>query len=240
MLFNQVQNKENYIEFDDDNYIYKYYEERPYTEEESQSVVATMPEEHWFTLQKVKIYVSGAIEIIGARFFRPRDYNISTHIAEYTDGSATIEFREKKGDPLLQWEGVLSDGRIINYESSKTLRNEYGNLLTGSDFDEYDKAPIVNRWLARSWIEDGEEELLFLVESRAMLDDVAAYYSLPVPYNDDIKPLLDGNLEAIRLKSLDLDGKGPEEFVAVVVASIVFEDGVATKFRLYKISRWNE
>jgi hypothetical protein len=32
MLFNQVQNKENYIEFDDDNYIYKYYEERPYTE----------------------------------------------------------------------------------------------------------------------------------------------------------------------------------------------------------------
>ena len=26
MLFNQVQNKENYIEFDDDNYIYKYYE----------------------------------------------------------------------------------------------------------------------------------------------------------------------------------------------------------------------
>ena len=240
MLFNHVENKENYIEFDDDNFIYKYYEERPHTEEERLPVVDTIPEEHWFTLQKIEIYVNGNIEIIGARFFRPREINTSKHIAEYTDGSATIEFRANEDDPLLKWEGVFSDGRIINYESSKTFRNEYGNLLTGSDFDEYDKAPIVNRWLARSWIEGGEEELIFLVENRAMLDDVAAYYSLPIPYSDDIKPTLDNNFKAIRIKSLDLDGKGPGLFVAVVVASIVFEDNVATKFRLYKISRWDE
>jgi hypothetical protein len=245
MLFNYVDNKENYIEFDDDNYIYNYYENRAYTEEERQSMVATIPEEHWFTLQKVKVYVGGNVEIIGSRFFKPRGMPIvsdanSKHIAEYTDGSAIIEFREKRDDPLIHWEGVLSDGRIINYESSKTFREGYGNLSTGSDFDSYDKAPVVNKWLARSWIEDGEEELIFLVENREMLDNVAAYYSLPIPYNDDIKPILDGNLQAIRIKSLDLDGKGPGKFVAVVVASIVFEDNVATKFRLYKTSRWNE
>ena len=112
--------------------------------------------------------------------------------------------------------------------------------MTGSDFDEYDKAPVVNKWLARSWVEGGEEELFFLVESRAMLDDVATHYSLPVPYDDGIKTILDNDLQSIRLKSVDLNHEGEGNFVAVVVAGIVFEDNVATKLRLYKTSRWGE
>jgi len=240
MMFNYVDNKENYISFMDDNYLDSYYEQREHTEEESQEIINSMPDNHWFVIQKIKIYVNGLIELVGGRFNHPKRVNVSKHIGEFTDGSATIEFREKKGDPILQWEGVLSNGKIINYESSKTLREGYGNLSTGSDFDEYDKAPVVNKWLARSWIEDGEEELFFLVENRAMLDDVAAYYSLPVPYDDGLKTILDNDLQSIRLKSVDLNHEGEGNFVAVVVAGIVFEDNVATKLRLYKTSRWNE
>ena len=241
MMFNYVENKENYISFMDDNYLDSYGNpDKLYTEEEKAAAIALIPDEHWFTFDKVKVYVNGAIEVIGAWFYNPKRKNNNKYIGEFTDGSAIIEFREKKGDPILQWEGVLSNGKIINYESSKTLREGYGNLLTGSDFDEYDKAPVVNKWLARSWIEDGEEELFFLVESRAMLDDVATYYSLSVPYDNDLKTVLDNDLQVIRFKSVDLNHEGEGNFVAVVVAGIVFEDNVATKLRLYKTSRWSE
>jgi hypothetical protein len=239
-MFNYIDNKENYISFMDDNYLDSYYEQREHTEEESQEIINSMPDNHWFVIQKIKIYVNGLVELVGGRFNHPKRVNVSKHIGEFTDGSATIEFREKKGDPIIQWEGVLSNGKIINYESSKTLREGYGNLSTGSDFDSYDKAPVVNNWLARSWIEDGEEELFFLVESREMLDGVATYYSLPVPYDDGLKTILDNDLKSIRLKSVDLNHEGEGNFVAVVVAGIVFEDSVATKLRLYKTSRWNE
>lgn len=239
-MFNYIDNKENYISFMDDNYLDSYYEQREHTEEESQEIINSMPDNHWFVIQKIKIYVNGLVELVGGRFNHPKRVNVSKHIGEFTDGSATIEFREKKGDPIIQWEGVLSNGKIINYESSKTLREGYGNLSTGSDFDSYDKAPVVNNWLARSWIEDGEEELFFLVESREMLDGVATYYSLPVPYDDGLKTILDNDLKSIRLKSVDLNHEGEGNFVAVVVAGVVFESNVATKLRLYKTSRWNE
>ena len=241
MMFNYVDNKENYISFMDDNYLDSYGNpSNSYTAEEIATIVSAIPDEHWFTFDKMKVYVNGAIEVIGAWFYSPKRKNDAKYIGEFTDGSATIEFREKKGDPIIQWEGVLSNGKIINYESSKTLREGYGNLSTGNDFDTYDKAPVVNKWLARSWIEDGEEELFFLVESREMLDDVATYYSLPVPYDNDLKTILDSNLQIIRFKSVDLNHEGEGNFVAVVVAGIVFEDNVAIKLRLYKTSRWSE
>ena len=244
-MFNYITNKENYISFMDDNYLDNYYEQRDYTEEESQIVASTIvPQDHWFAFNKVKVYVGGVVEVVGAWFFHPNKGDNTKIIGEFIDGSVTIEFREKRiddgGDPILQWEGVLSNGKIINYESSKILREGFGNLSTGSDFDEYDKAPVVNKWLARSWIEDGEEELFFLVESREMLDDVATYYSLPVPYDDGLKTILDNDLQSIRLKSVDLNHEGEGNFVAIVVAGIVFEDNAATKIRLYKTSRWAE
>jgi len=243
-MFNYIANKENYISFMDDNYLDSYYENKEYTSEQHQEIVNSMVDNHWFVIQKIKIYVNGLIELVGGRFNHPKRVNVSKHIGEFTDGSATIEFREKRiddgGDPILQWEGVLSNGKIINYESSKTLREGYGRLSTGSDFDTYDKASAVNKWLARSWIDNGEEELFFLVESRQMLDNVAAHYSLPVPYDDSLKTILDSDLQSIRFKSVDLNHEGEGNFVAVVVAGVVFEDNVATKLRLYKTSRWND
>ncbi len=95
-------------------------------------------------------------------------------------------------------------------------------------------------WLGRSWIENEHEELYFLVESREMLDEVATYYGLPVPYDDEMKVVLDNNLQSIRFKSYDLNNEGEGNYVAVVVAGIVFKDDTATMLKLYETTRWDE
>jgi len=239
-MFTHIPNNQNYISFMDNNYLDSYYENIEYTAEQHQDIVNSMPDNHWFVIQKVKIYVNGVVEFVGGRFNHPKRVNESKHIGEYVDGSAIIEFREKKGDPILQFEGVLSNGDVVNYESSKTLREGYGNLSTGTNFDTYDKSPAVNKWLARSWINGGEEELFFLVESKKMIDDVASYYSLPVPYNNDLATVLTDDLQSTRIKSVDLNREGEGNWLAMVVASVVFQDNVATKIRFYKTSRWDK
>lgn len=242
-MFNYVENKENYIFFGEDRFISNASDlsRNGYSSKEE------VPNHLWYTFNLIEIYVNGSVEIIGASFLNPNKQKEIVYIGEYTDGSATIEFRGQHqyfydwvGEPLLQWEGVLSNGDIINYESTKTLRMGYAHLSTGTDFDTYDKSPSVNKWLARSWIEDGEEELFFLVESREMIDQVASYYSLPVPYDDDLKTILENDLQSIRFKSLMWKTSGVNDegnWVPIVVAGIVFEDNKATKFRLYKTSR---
>jgi hypothetical protein len=240
-MFNYIENKEQYIDFMDGNYLDNYYKPIEYTEEESKIIASTIvPQEHWFTFNKVKVYIDGIVEVIGAMFFHPNKGDNTKIIGEFTNGSSTIVFRENKVDPITQWEGVLSDGKIINYESSRALRLGVGNLNTGSNYEDYDRAPSVNMWLGRSWIEDEEEELYFLVESREMLDEVASYYGLPVPYDDDLKVVLNNNLQSIRFKSYDLNHEGEGNFVAVVVAGIVFKDDTATMLKLYETTRWDE
>jgi len=239
-MFNYLENKENYISFMDDNYIDSYADPSvTYTKETFLQAAETMPNNHWYVLQKIKVYVNGLVEVVGGRFNHPKRPNVSQHKGEYTDGSATINFIESNTDPIIRWKGVLSNGNIINYESSKTLREDVCYLTTGTNFDTYDKAPVVNKWLARSWIDGSEEELFFLVESKQMIDDVAAYYSLPVPYDSGLATILTNDLQSTRLKSMDLNHAGEGNWVPVVVASIVFVDNVAIKFRFYKTSRWN-
>ena len=120
------------------------------------------------------------------------------------------------------------------------LRMGVGNLSTGSNYEDYDRAPSVNWWLGRSWVEGEREELYFLVESRAMLDEVATYYGLPVPYNEELKVVLDNNLESIRFKSYDLNHLGEGHYVAVVVASVTFQESIPVALKLYETTRWNE
>jgi len=226
-MFNYVPNKENYSSFSDSNYLV----------EADKDNISSLPANLWYLIDKVEVYVNGNVEIVGGRFSKPSEPNVSKHVGEYVDGSATIEFREKKGDPIIQYEGVFSNGDVVSYESSNALRLGYGSLNTGTNFDTYDKSSAVNKWLARSWINGGAEELLFLVESKQMIDDVASHYSLPVPYDSNLATVLNNNLQSIRLRSVDLNHAGEGNWVAVVVASIVFVDNVATKFRLYKTSR---
>ena len=257
-MFNYVPHKEKYIFFMDDNYLDKYY--RPLSTKEEYFVLsnsiagviaersANIPMDQWFSFNELRVYSNGEIKIIGALFMHP-DKADSLVMGEFTNGSAIINYHEKRiddgGDPIAQWEGEITDlttgdTKIEHFESSKMLRMGVGNLSTGSNYEDYDRAPSVNWWLGRSWVEGEREELYFLVESRAMLDEVATYYGLPVPYNEELKVVLDNNLESIRFKSYDLNHLGEGHYVAVVVASVTFQESIPVALKLYETTRWNE
>jgi hypothetical protein len=161
--------------------------------------------------------------------------------AEYTD----IKYNISEGDPFMSWKATITDAStgIVKtkfYESSKSVRTAIANYSIGSDFESYDKSPNINYWLGRSYIEDGETELFFNAEDSDMLDEVCSYYNLPVPYNDDVKELLNNNRSLIRFKSYDLNRLGEGNFVELVVAGVVFENDQATQIKLYTNRRWNE
>ena len=154
-------------------------------------------------------------------------------------------FREKRidagGDPITQWEGVITGtSKIEHYESSKEMREIIGNLSTGSNYEDRDRCPSVNLWIGRSWVEDEQETLYFYAENSEMVDAVAAHYNLPQPYDADLKQQLDENPEIMRFKSYDIYNKGEGNFAALVVAGVVFESNSPTMLKLYELKRWNE
>ena len=145
-------------------------------------------------------------------------------------------------DPLTNWEARIKNletGVITtkHFESSRQVRRAAIQYDTGSDYEDYNKAPQVTWWLGRSWIEDGEEELFFHIDSRAMLDAVAAHYNLPTPYPTELVDVLDHNIQKIRFKSYDLNQAGEGNFVELVVGGVVFNQGAATMLKLYEITR---
>ena len=72
-----------------------------------------------------------------------------------------------------------------------------------------------------------------------MLELVATYYNLPEPCDSTTKLRIDSNPEDFRLRHQDINQIGARS-VPLVVASIVFSNNVATMFKLYEITRWNE
>ncbi len=195
----------------------------------------------WDLFNKGRVFSEGQVIEEGGMYYIPNEVRYMST----SGGNIVTEYVEAKNDPIAQWEAHrttldTNETKIEHYESSKAVRLGVGNLNTGSNYEEYDRAPSVNTWLGRSWIEDEHEELYFLVENREMLDEVASYYDLPVPYDDELKVVLDNNIESIRFKSYDLNNEGEGNFVAVVVASVTFEDDKATMLKLYETTRWNE
>lgn len=156
-----------------------------------------------------------------------------------------IKYNISEGDPFMSWKATITDAstgtvKTKIYESSKSVRKAIANYNIGSDFESYDKSPNINYWLGRSVIEDGETELFFNAEDSDMLDNVCSYYDLPVPYNDEVKELLNNNRSLIRFKSYDLNRLGEGNFVELVVAGVVFENDQATQIKLYTNRRWYE
>jgi uncharacterized protein YbaR (Trm112 family) len=197
----------------------------------------------WVAFEKGRSLSDGNVIEEGGRYALMSTKPI--HHASTSGDNVVTEYVEDKTDPITQWEAhrtnlATNETKIEHYESSRALRLGVGNLNTGTNYEEYDRAPSVNMWLGRSWIENEHEELYFLVESREMLDEVATYYGLPVPYDDEMKVVLDNNLQSIRFKSYDLNNEGEGNFVAVVVASITFVNDTATTLKLYETTRWNE
>ncbi len=155
----------------------------------------------------------------------------------------TVEWEGKteNRDPLFSFNAIISDGnttKVKSFESSKQYRTLIAHYTTGDDFSTYDLCPDVNIWMGKSTCED-EIELYFYAEDSTMLEQVATYYNLPEPCDAATKARLDSDPEEFRLRHQDINQIG-ERSVPVVVASVVFTDNVATMFKLYEITRWNE
>lgn len=187
--------------------------------------------------QKGRVFSNGNVVEEGYKY---HDYEIGKPTNTVKTNIRTFRSKENLGDPFIQWEAVInSTGEVEQYESSKGIRTALAHLTTGNDFSDFDLCPSVNLWLARSWI-GTTETLYFYLESAAMLEAVAAYYSLNEPCNSTIKAKIDSNPEAFRLRHHDIYGLGEGKWVPVVVACIVFENKTATEFKLIEITRWNE
>lgn len=159
---------------------------------------------------------------------------------ELSDGTKVVHRFTELGevrDPIVQWYSVEGD-RVKKFESSKMWREVVGNLSNGTTLDGYNKCPDVNFWLGRSYFEDGGvEELYFHSENSELLEKVSLYYDLPVPYDEELKYILDNDPESLRMRHYDINGEGEGNFVPVVVSSIVFDGDQAVDFRIYEFIR---
>jgi hypothetical protein len=136
------------------------------------------------------------------------------------------------------WKGVESTGRIKRYESSQTVRKALYRMKSGAAMEARNLCPAVLLWLGRSFYDGSNtEELLFCIQSREMLDQVAEYYGLPIPYDEQQRQILDTNIQLYRARHYDLLGLGEGNHVPVVVGGVVFENGVSTKLLMYTFMR---
>jgi len=200
-----------------------------------------------FVLQKAKslynvgkVFEQGALTTtVGPERSKSFTSNTATQSVKYEK----INIEENRlVEPLFRWKAVITEGgvsKIKNYESSKQYRMLIAGLKNGNDFSNYDLCPSVNIWVGRSWVDGEEEELYFYLENSSMLEAVATYYDLPEPCDSNTKVRINSNPEDFRLRHQDINQTGSRD-VPVVIASIVFKDNVATMFKLYEITRWNE
>jgi hypothetical protein len=147
------------------------------------------------------------------------------------------------GDPVIMWKAEVTNistgvKKIKHYESTKMFREIIGNLSTGNNLESYNLSPDVAFWLGRSFYDDNtEEELYFVATSSEQIKKVSDHYGLPVPYNDNLKNKLDNDPESLRVRNYDMLKLGEGNFVPVVAGSVVFENNVAVKIKLYEFTR---
>jgi len=168
-------------------------------------------------------------------------------IVSTVDGESSSNYTYTKtdegGDPVIMWQAEVTDSstgvkHIRHYESTRMFREVIGNLSTGNNLEEYDRSPDVEFWLGRSFYDDSDEaELYFVAEDSNQMEKVANYYSLLVPYNEELKNKLDNDPESLRVRNYDMLKLGEGNFVPVVAASIVFEGNVAVRMKLYEFTR---
>ena len=207
----------------------------------------------WLEVKKGRVFINGGQVIEqGAQYVSARDPQFAENgqqnefkYESTSDGAAITYVITPMSDPLTSWEARITNaetGAVATkyFESSRQVRRAAIRYDTGSDYEDYDKAPQVTWWLGRSWVEGGEEELFFHIDSRAMLDAVAAHYSLPAPYPTELVDVLDNNTHKIRFKSYDLNQAGEGNFVELVVGGVVFSQGAATMLKLYEVTRLTE
>jgi|TARA_B110000858_G_C17761029_1_gene454533 hypothetical protein len=201
-------------------------------------------EDNLLVLQKAKsLHNGGEVFEQGTLTTTVGPERLKSFVSTTATQSTQYNKNNLEGEPFFKWNAVITEDGLVktkNYESSKQYRTAIANLTTGNDYSSYNLCPSVNLWIGRSWIEDGEEELYFYLENSSMLESVATYYNLPEPCNSVMKSKINSNPENFRLRHMDVYKLGVGNWVPLVVASIVFNNNVATMFKLYEITRWNE
>lgn len=183
--------------------------------------------------------VHGA-EMRGRDSFRKAEFIRS----ERYDGINTLYSFTDNGDPGLFWKGTESDAqgnkiRIKHYESSRLVHLAIAKMKRGPDLLDRDLCPLVQYWLGRSWYDNVDsEELLFAIPGGSkILSEIAKYYNLPIPCNNEQAAILDTHPELYRARHYDLLGNGVGKYVNVVVGSIIFAQGKPVNFLLYTFMR---
>jgi hypothetical protein len=166
--------------------------------------------------------------------------------SQRADGfSINYSFIKAYNDPAIFWEAkeTSADGTIVrtkHYESSEVVRRIIIERLRGGPtFSDIDKCPDIPFWLGRGWYDDSnEQEMLFpVIYGSQVLDKVAAYYGLEIPYNQEQKTILDNNPALYRARHYDVNKQGPGNFIPVIVASVTFDNNVPIRLLLYTFMR---
>lgn len=189
--------------------------------------------------------LTGGADIAGANMRGDFSFRKAELIeTERVDGVKTRYMYTRGKDKFMIWEGheLNPDGslaRIKHYESSQAVRVMIGRWKVGPTFAEHDLGAATPFWLGRAYYDDkDEQELLFAVlGGSAQLDKLAAHYGLPVPYNDEIKAILDSTPEVYRARHYDVLGLGEGNFVPVVVGSVTLVNGEPVRLLLYTLMR---
>lgn len=188
---------------------------------------------------------TGGADLPGAQMRGDKSFRKAEVIyAERADGVRTSYAYTRDQDRFMFWQGneIRADGSIEHvkrYESSQMVRKMIGRVKKGPDFAEFDLCPEVGFWLGRSWYDEkDEQELLFAAaDGSATFEAAAAHYGLPVPYSAEQKLILDSQPELYRARHYDLLGLGEGGYVPVVVGSVTFVAGKASRLLLYTFMR---
>lgn len=188
---------------------------------------------------------TGGIDIAGAEMRGQMGFRKAEIIeSNREDGVRTRYSFVDKVDPGMFWQGNELDSngnvlRIKHYESTRAVRIMIGKLKAGPTLSDRDLCPAVKFWVGRSWYDNStEEELLFAVTGgSAMLDAVAEYYNLPVPYNQEQKIILDTKPELYRARHYDFLNLGEGKMIPGVIASVIIKDNKPDRLLLYTFLR---
>ncbi len=190
---------------------------------------------------------TGGVQIPGAQMRGSNSFSKAERILSQRADGTKLSYEYTRGaedrDPAMFWKGVETlpngqPGQTKRYESSQTVRRALYRMKSGTTLDNKDLCPAVGIWLGRSYYDDSsEEELFFCIQSREMLDQVAEYYGLPVPYSEEQKAVLDSNLQLYRARHYDLLGLGEGNAVPVVVGAVVVQNGAPVRLLMYTFLR---
>jgi len=144
---------------------------------------------------------------------------------------------------LVWWEGhEYSEAgtiRVKHYEPSRWFNNRIFSYDVGDTYDQYDICPLISYCVGDAKYDDTDEVEIFFVctAGTSLLDKVAEYYQLPIPYGEHHVHTLNTDPKLYRAGHFDIFGLGPGRFHPLVLASITFINKKPERLLLYTFQR---